>query len=90
MTVVYTILQLSLQNFPTGPSEQQRLKTQIRLLQDDHRSGSTLLAILLASLGVHFYMSLVLRKPSSRFPTRSDTNRAAQPQKMARGLKFSI
>ena len=24
------------------------------------------------------------------FPTRSDTNRAAQPQKMARGLKFRI
>ena len=27
---------------------------------------------------------------SSRFPTRSDTNRAVQPQKMARGLKFRI
>ena len=25
---------------------------------------------------------------SSGFPTRSDTNRAVQPQKMARGLKF--
>ena len=25
---------------------------------------------------------------SLRFPTRSDTNRAVQPQKMARGLKF--
>ena len=24
------------------------------------------------------------------FPTRSDTNRAVQPQKMARGLKFQI
>ena len=24
------------------------------------------------------------------FPTRSDTNRAVQPQKMARGLKFRI
>ena len=25
-----------------------------------------------------------------RVPTRSDTNRAVQPQKMARGLKFQI
>ena len=30
-------------------------------------------------------MSLVVRKP-----TRSDTNQAVQPQKMARGLKFQI
>ena len=35
-------------------------------------------------------MSLVLRKPSSGFPTRSDANRAVQSQKMARGLKFRI
>ena len=27
---------------------------------------------------------------SSGFPTRSDTNRAVQPRKMARGLKFRI
>ena len=27
---------------------------------------------------------------SSGFPTRSDTNRAVQAQKMARGLKFRI
>ena len=27
---------------------------------------------------------------SSGFPTRSDTNWAVQPQKMARGLKFQI
>ena len=27
---------------------------------------------------------------SSRFPTRSDTNRAVQPQNMARGLPFRI
>ena len=27
---------------------------------------------------------------SSGFPTRSDTNRAVQPQKMARGSKFRI
>ena len=29
-----------------------------------------------------------MRNRSSGFPTRSDTNRAVQPQKMARGLKF--
>ena len=29
-------------------------------------------------------------KLSSGFPTRSDTNRAVQPQKMAIGLKFQI
>ena len=34
------------------------------------------------------YMSLVVRKPG--FPTRSHTNWAVQPQKMARGLKFRI
>ena len=28
--------------------------------------------------------------PSSGFPTRSQTNRAVQSQKMARGLKFCI
>ena len=27
---------------------------------------------------------------SSWFPTRSDTNQAVQPQKIARGLKFHI
>ena len=31
-----------------------------------------------------------MRKPSSGFPTRSDTNRAVWPQKMTRGLKFRI
>ena len=36
-------------------------------------------------------MSLVLTEnQSSGFPTRSDTNRAVQPQKMASGLKFRI
>ena len=35
-------------------------------------------------------MSRVARKPVFGFPTRSDTNRAVQPQKMARGLKFWI
>ena len=29
-----------------------------------------------------------MRNRSSGLPTRSDTNRAVQPQKMARGLKF--
>ena len=31
-----------------------------------------------------------MRKPVSGFPTRSDTNRTVQSQKMARGLKFRI
>ena len=35
-------------------------------------------------------ISLVLRKPVFGVPTRSDTIRAVQPQKMARGLKFRI
>ena len=34
------------------------------------------------------HLSLVVRKPG--FPTRSDKNRAAQPQKMARDSKFRI
>ena len=33
-------------------------------------------------------MSRVTRKPVLGFPIRSDTNEAAQPQKMARDLKF--
>ena len=35
-------------------------------------------------------LSLVVRKPVFGIPTRSDTNRAVQPQKMVRGLKFRI
>ena len=35
-------------------------------------------------------MGLVVGKWFSGFPTRSDTNRVAQPQKIARGLKFRI
>ena len=31
-----------------------------------------------------------MRKPVFGFPTRSDTNRAVQSQKMDRGLKFRI
>ena len=31
-----------------------------------------------------------MRKPVSGFPTRSHTNQAVQPHKMARGLKFRI
>ena len=34
------------------------------------------------------YLSRDTRKMSMGFPTRSDTNRAVQPQKMARCLKF--
>ena len=33
-------------------------------------------------------MSLIVRKPTFWFSTRSDTNRAVQSQEMARGLKF--
>ena len=36
------------------------------------------------------HMSRVMRKPSFWFSTRSDTNQAVQPHKMARGLKFRI
>ena len=38
----------------------------------------------------HVYLSLVVKKPVSGFPTMSDTNQAVQPQKMARGSKFRI
>ena len=37
-----------------------------------------------------FYLSWVMRKPIFEVPTRSNTNPAVQPQKMARGLKFRI
>ena len=36
------------------------------------------------------FTSLVVRKRSLGFPTKSDTNWAVQLQKMARGLKFRI
>ena len=35
-------------------------------------------------------LALLLENRSSGFPTRSDTNRAVQSQKMARGLKLQI
>ena len=35
-------------------------------------------------------MSLCVRKPTIWVPTKSDTNRAVQSQKMVRGWKFSI
>ena len=35
-------------------------------------------------------LSCVVRKPVFGLPTRSDTNRAVQAQKMARGWKFRI
>ena len=46
----------------------------------------------LASQGAQWVAksSLVVRKPVFGFQTRSDTNRAVQPQKMARDLKFRI
>ena len=34
------------------------------------------------------YMSRVVRKPFGEFPTRPNTNRAVQSQKMPRGLIF--
>ena len=42
--------------------------------------------------GPVYNMSLVVRKPvlGGGVPTRSDTNQAVQPHKMARGLKFRI
>ena len=36
------------------------------------------------------YLSRDMRNPGTGFPTRSDTNRAAQLLNMARGLKFRI
>ena len=41
-------------------------------------------------LSNHLYKSHVMGKPVLGFLIRSDTNRAVQPQKMARGLKFRI
>ena len=35
-------------------------------------------------------ISRVMTKPVLGFPTRSDTNRAVQPQKLVRGSKFRI
>ena len=35
-------------------------------------------------------MNCVLRKPTMRFPNRSETNQAGQAQKMAGGWKFWI
>ena len=37
-----------------------------------------------------YYMSLVVRKPVFRVSDQVDTNRAVQPQKIARGLKLQI
>ena len=41
-------------------------------------------------LGCTRYRASLWENRSLGFPTRSDTNRAVQPQKMARGLKFRI
>ena len=37
-----------------------------------------------------YYFSLFMRKPTTWVPTRSDTNRAVQSQKLVRGWKFWI
>ena len=42
------------------------------------------------SQGKDYFEPLREKNRSSGFPTRSDTNRAVQSQKMARGLKFRI
>ena len=47
-------------------------------------------AVGIAVLQVLCYMSCIGRKLFSGFQTRSDTNWAVQPQKVARGLKFWI
>ena len=39
---------------------------------------------------VLYYLSLCIRKPTIWVPTRSDTNRPVQSQKMVRSLKFRI
>ena len=39
---------------------------------------------------IYRWLSFLMKKLSSGFLTRSDTNQAEQPQKMARGLKFQI
>ena len=45
-------------------------------------------AYIQARLPCQAYLSHVMRKPTMWFPNKSDTNRAVQPQKMARGWKF--
>ena len=49
-----------------------------------------LLVLKMWLLRVKNNMNCVMRKLSSEFPTRSDTNRAVQPQKMDGDLKFCI
>ena len=39
---------------------------------------------------LQYEMSHLVGKPTMWFPSRSDTNQAAQPQKQARSLKFWI
>ena len=51
--------------------------------------GSLPVRLIKLFAGVH-HMSHNTKKRSSGFPTRSDTNQAAQLQKMARGLKFLL
>ena len=46
--------------------------------------------MLLQSRAFHHEMSLCVRKPTIWVPTRFDTNRAVQSQKMIKGWKFWI
>ena len=41
-------------------------------------------------LNPHYYQNYFARKLAFEFPTRTDTNRAVQLQKIASGLKFGI
>ena len=62
---------------------------QIIYIYDHGNSKRTVLSInLIPSLIL--YISRVVRKPVFGFPTRSDTNRSVQSQKMVRALKFWI
>ena len=55
-----------------------------------YKCNNLIYSSLVHLLHVHVYLSLVMKNRSSVFLTRFDTNRAEQPQKMARGLKFRI
>ena len=52
------------------------------------RNFDVVLRQLLPCTLMHSYLSLVVRKPVFGFPTRSNTNQAVQPHKIARCLKF--
>ena len=65
---------------------------QMQKSKSDQLSLTALCQADLSAFVFHYLdnMSFVVRKPVFGVSTRSDTNRAIQPQKMARGLKFRI